>query len=545
MIFKKISNYIFFSLTGVQPTDNWNHQQICAAVTTLEFFKFFLPIATMLFDLLTWVFCLTSDHHVYGDNLEADALTTFISQGSLASATSSVVAAYHKPTNTAWLLGGVACSTCVYSFDLATGILTAHTSLINGISNGNTATMIGDILYYYSTNYGSLCSYNTQTNVENFAFSDTPVDLSYPCMTANPDDGADANKLYVVGDSSGGSNALYIYDIEGDYWETSRTTSNYHYSPFCEISNNNYLYVKGQYSNRIEKINIDTLDSFVSLSGFYGYYNIRGSVSVRIENLIYFIGGFNDYYLQNTPISSVYSINTVNDEVTLSDVSFLTSYANGIVTNDNRICIAGGVYAGTNSRTDAIVCSNQIAPIVSTTATPTTTTTTTTRTTVGTTMVNSELLAVNTTQDAYVPTMIQSTTNNNDDQEAATGSRSSTYVLALEIICGVLVVGILVLFVYHKTKLRNKSQVDNHNSTVVNPNTNVNDQQEMKVADSNEIKVETHNSTQVATGINDYTRAKSHTLEGNQVKNVFINPDFETNPFEIDQENDNIIYTTK
>ena len=157
--------------------------------------------------------------------------------------------------------------------------------------------MICDILYYYSTDYGSLCSYNTQTNVENFAFSDALVDLYYPCMTANPDNGSYANnyKLYVVGDSNGGSNTLYIYDIEGNYWETSRTTSNYHYYPFCEISNNNYLYVKGQYSYRIEKINIDTLDSLVSLSGVYGYSYILGSVSARIEN-IYFIGGFDDYF---------------------------------------------------------------------------------------------------------------------------------------------------------------------------------------------------------------------------------------------------------
>ena len=69
----------------------------------------------MLLDSLTWILHLVSDHHVYGDNLEADALTTFISQGSLASAASSVVAGYHKSTNTACLLGGIACSTCVHS----------------------------------------------------------------------------------------------------------------------------------------------------------------------------------------------------------------------------------------------------------------------------------------------------------------------------------------------------------------------------------------------------------------------------------------------
>ena len=81
---------------------------------------------------------------------------------------------------------------------------------------------------------------------------------------------------------------------------------------------------------------------------------------------------------------------------------------------------------------------------------------------------------------------------------------------------------------YHKKKLRNKARVDNYNSTVVNPETNANDKQEIKVADKNEIKVKTHNATQVAT-------VKSHTVDGNQV---------ETNPFEIDQENNVIIYTT-
>ena len=58
------------------------------------------------------------------------------------------------------------------------------------------------------------------------------------------------------------------------------------------------------------------------------------------------------------------------------------------------------------------------------------------------------------------------------------------------------------------------------------------------------MKVETHDAIQVATGNNDYARATSQLWKGNQVENVFSNCDFETNPFEIDQEND-IIYTTK
>ena len=89
-------------------------------------------------------------------------------------------------------------------------------------------------------------------------------------------------------------------------------------------------------------------------------------------------------------------------------------------------------------------------------------------TTVGTIMVNSET-SVGNTQD--VRTTNQSTTNDNDDQEESIGFRSQRYVLALEIACIVLAVGVLVL-VWSIKKIRNQLQVDHHNITV-NHNTNV------------------------------------------------------------------------
>ena len=114
-------------------------------------------------------------------------------------------------------------------YNVSDGTLNTHDDLANDVSNTNSATMIGDVLYYYSTGDGALSSYDTQTNIENFAFSNSPVDLTYACMTANFTDSTNprrkdeyATKLYVLGDSN--TKSLYIYDIEKGYWETSSTT---------------------------------------------------------------------------------------------------------------------------------------------------------------------------------------------------------------------------------------------------------------------------------------------------------------------------------
>ena len=75
---------------------------------------------------------------------------------------------YDEIANKIWIIGGIACEDCVYSYNIDTNIVTTHTSIIYGGHNrAQTALMIDQSLYYW-VHYQGLSKYNTMTENEIF-----------------------------------------------------------------------------------------------------------------------------------------------------------------------------------------------------------------------------------------------------------------------------------------------------------------------------------------------------------------------------------------
>ena len=291
---------------------------------------------------------------------------------------------YHKDSNTIWMLGGSECSTCVVSYNLDTNTITnSYSNLEYGgysVSPQN-SVMINHTMYYYDAT--KIRTYNIATHTQQTGMNDShepPSVMQDACLTKNKNN----TKLYITGDYNG-SKMFYIYDLIENKWIVGPNTTYIHSNAACQVSQNHgFLYIKGRYSNYIEKTNIGIYDydsdnsitsdwiilntSLTIANGFiYDYYDIRGIISVSFEqnNIIYLIGGyvFGDVY------SNIITINTINDTVSLSTQtnSLHISYSNAVVTDTNQIYILGGsTYVGVGSyaiccaETQSIVYSNEL-----------------------------------------------------------------------------------------------------------------------------------------------------------------------------------------
>ena len=231
---------------------------------------------------------------------------------------------YNKITDTIWIIGGFGCTTCVQSYHVETDTITSHSDISGAMYSlaGATSVMVDQVLYYYPYNVG-LSKYDTTTLTESYAFTSPPSLMLYPCMALS----LNKTQIYITGDSD--SKLFYVYDILSGVWISGPSTTNSHQYTACEVSNSNHLYIKGRPSSYVEKINLDSLDVWITLStqmfpanGFAtNYAAVNGIVSATVENLIYYIGGV---YCNSgcNVLSDVLVIDTTTDRYHIQQVVY-------------------------------------------------------------------------------------------------------------------------------------------------------------------------------------------------------------------------------
>lgn len=186
------------------------------------------------------------------DVIDADIFEYFVlSDTVLPVANAEQIGGYDETTQLIWILGGMYCQTCLYSFDVSNDNLTEQGALINSLENNNPDnSVIIDSVIYFTHEDGPIGKFHIPSKNETYHWFSDPSDLSFPCMVTNNE----KTHLFMVG-----GNEFWIIDIKN---ETLTQGPNLHFdrfSPSCSVTNDNYLYVTFGDEARIERINLDRL----------------------------------------------------------------------------------------------------------------------------------------------------------------------------------------------------------------------------------------------------------------------------------------------
>ena len=295
------------------------------------------------------VWLLTSN--CFGATLVGNELTTWYIDGESLSYwsewSSAICGAYDESSGNILMWEPYTASGNVYAYDVASKSL-EYVEYITSIdvycANTPSSFFYNNLLWFYDDDNGIGTFHFDITGNNNYGTKNVlspPEYFDDPCFMLSKDE----TKFYLVGDDVGSSKNFYIYDTELEAWTQSQSTIYTHGEAPCAISSNNELYIIGALEHGyIEKINLDTLNSWqilsptIPVSGDQGY----GRSAVIMENIIYIFGGdgqSNIYYI-NTNDDTLSSISTASAQIPLY-YTFPVAVTKDIG-GDDRIYMFGG-----------------------------------------------------------------------------------------------------------------------------------------------------------------------------------------------------------
>ena len=185
------------------------------------------------------------------DTIVADIFKYYtISDETLPTPNAEQIGGYDNNTNLIWILGGMNCEICVYSYNITSDTINTHNSLTTGITNNNpsNSVIINSIIYYLDED-GTIGKYEIEAETQIHPWFNDPSDVRVGCLVTN----TNKTKLYLIDDV----NEFFIIDIKNETINQGPNANFDRTSPACAVSSDNYMYVLFGNQYEIERINLN------------------------------------------------------------------------------------------------------------------------------------------------------------------------------------------------------------------------------------------------------------------------------------------------